>query len=123
MSKCALCVSAGLLFVMAHSVVLGAETTPPNFTPNPSVGWVVVLGGLKPPASGPGPVSDDPEHPTVNNNEFRLTGKQPTLPVADLSTPTLQPWVRDALRVRKEEILAGKPSFGPRQSCWPRGVP
>jgi hypothetical protein len=66
---------------------------------------------------------DDPAHPTINNNEFRLTGKQPTLPVADLRNPILQPWVREALRKRNERVLAGEPVFGPRQSCWPRGVP
>jgi hypothetical protein len=104
------------------SPALGAES-PPQFSPTASVGWVAVLGGLKPPSSGPGPVRDDPAHPTIDNNQFRLTGRQPTLPVADLSNPILQPWVREALRKRNERVLAGEPVFGPRQSCWPRGVP
>src|SRR5258706_2288939 len=105
-------------------VALGApNAAPPNFSPNPSVSWLVALGGLKAPPSGAGPVVDDPAHPTINNNQFRLTGKQPTFPVADLSNPILQPWVREALRKHNEEILTGKAGFGPRQSCWPRGVP
>jgi len=111
-----LCVSAAL------SPVLGAQS-PPNFSPNAGVGWVSQPGGLKPPASGAGPVRDDPAHPTISNNEFRLSGKQPTFPVADLSNPILQPWVREALRKRNELVLAGQPGYGPRQSCWPRGVP
>jgi hypothetical protein len=111
----------GLLWI-ADSPAFGAAS-PPIFSPNASVGWVSMLGGLKPPGSGPGPVMDDPAHPTIDNNEFRLTGKQPTLPVADLSNPILQPWVREALRKRNERVLAGEPVFGPRQSCWPRGVP
>ena len=76
-----------------------------------------------PPPSGAGPVSADPEHPTITNDDFRISGKQPTFPVADLSNPILQPWVREVLRKRKEQILAGKSGFGPRQSCWPVGVP
>ena len=85
-----LSVAVGLLCV-AHSPVFGAPA-PPVFSPHPSVGWVAMLGGLKPPRSGPGPVKEDPEHPTIDNNQFRLTGKQPTLPVADLRNPILQPW-------------------------------
>jgi hypothetical protein len=123
MSKFSLSVTMGLLSMgAAFSPAFGAAS-PPNFSPNPSVGWVVMLGGLKPPLSGAGPVADDPAHPTINNNEFRVTGKQPTFPVADLSNPILQPWVREALRKHNEQILAGKPGYGPRQSCWPRGVP
>ncbi len=117
-----LSLSVGLLFLAALSPALGAPS-PPNFSPNPAVGWNAIGGGFKPPASGAGPVVDDPAHPTISNNEFRLTGKQPTFPVADLSNPILQPWVREALRKHNELVLAGKPAFGPRQSCWPRGVP
>jgi hypothetical protein len=119
-----------LSFFAASAVFGGVVFAPafgagsiPDFSPNPNVGWVVVLGGFKPPPSGPGPVQDDPAHPTINNNEFRLTGKQPTFPIADLSNPILQPWVREALRQRNQRVLAGAPGFGPRQACWPRGVP
>ena len=123
MYKFSLSVTIGLLCAGAAISPAFGAASPPNFSPNPSVGWVVVLGGLKPPLSGAGPVADDPAHPTINNNEFRVTGKQPTFPVADLSNPILQPWVREALRKHNELILAGKPGYGPRQSCWPRGVP
>jgi hypothetical protein len=73
--------------------------------------------------SGAGPITDDPAHPTVSNNEARLTGKQPTFPVADVSNPILQPWTRESLRKHNEEILTGKPGFSPRDNCWPIGVP
>jgi hypothetical protein len=95
----------------------------PNFAPNPSVSWVAVQGGFKPPKSGAGPVQDDPQHPTITNDDFRLTGKQPTWPVADLSNPILQPWVREALRKHNEIVLSGAPGYGPRQSCWLVGTP
>jgi hypothetical protein len=68
-------------------------------------------------------VADDPAHPTISNDDYRRTGAQPTFPVADLSNPILQPWVREQLRKRNEAVLAGKSGLGPQQSCWPRGVP
>jgi hypothetical protein len=99
------CVS-GLASLLCASATLGATAaTPPDFSPNPSVSWVSGRGGLMPPSSGAGPVSADPEHPTITNDDFRTSGKQPTFPVADLSNPILQPWVREVLRKRKEQIL------------------
>jgi hypothetical protein len=37
-------------------------------------------------------------------------------PMADLCNPIL-PRVREELRERNEQMLAGKPGFGARQSC------
>jgi hypothetical protein len=37
-------------------------------------------------------------HLRVTNEEFRTTGRQPTLPIADLSEPIFQPWTREELR-------------------------
>jgi hypothetical protein len=34
----------------------------------------------------------------VTNEEFRTTGRQPTLPIADLSEPIFQPWMGEELR-------------------------
>src|SRR3954471_22356481 len=99
------CLGAFAAILCAGVAFAAPNAAPPNFSPNPSVSWLVALGGLKPPASGAGPGVDDPAHPTINNNQFRLTGKQPTFPVADLSNPILQPWVRDALRKHNAEIL------------------
>jgi hypothetical protein len=96
----------------------------PDFAPSGSVSWIRIgEAEFKPPLRGPGPVAEDPAHPTISNDDYRRTGKQPTFPVANLSNPILQPWVREQLRKRNADVLAGKPGFGPQQSCWPRGVP
>jgi hypothetical protein len=101
----------------------GAGAVPPDFAPNPSVGWVAFSGVFMPPSSGPGPMRDDPAHRRVSNDDFRASGAQPTFPMADLSNPILQPWVRENLRQRTERILSGKPAFSRNASCWPAGVP
>jgi hypothetical protein len=76
-----------------------------------------------PPPSGAGPVMQNPAYPHVSNEEFRDTGRQPTLPVADLNNPILQPWVKEELRKRNELVLAGKGGLSPAANCWPVGVP
>src|SRR5262245_50475910 len=53
------------------------------------------------PATGIGPVSDDPAHPYVNNEVAREMRIQPTFRVADLNNAAarnLMPWVREALQ-------------------------
>jgi hypothetical protein len=49
--------------------------------------------------------------------------EQSTFPVADLTNPILQPWVRDELGKLNARVLAGQPVFEHRASCWPAGVP
>jgi hypothetical protein len=104
-----------------------AQGVPPNFAPNfaPSadIGWYAYNRQFIPPASGPGPVRQDPARPYVTNDEFRVTGRQPTEQLADLSTPILQPWAREVVRKRNELVLSGKPASTPQASCWPVGVP
>jgi len=97
--------------------------TPPNFAPNADIGWYAYTRQFIAPPSGPGPVQQDPEHPYVSNDEFRVTGKQPTEQLADLNNPILQPWARDVVRKRNELVLSGKPANPPHASCWPVGVP
>src|ERR1700757_4412370 len=99
-----------------------AQGTPPNFALNPSIGWYAYNRLFIPPASGPGPVQQDPAHPYVPNDEFRVTGRQPTQRLADLNNPILQPWARDLIRKRNELVLSGKLVFSPSASCWPTGV-
>jgi hypothetical protein len=124
--------SAGYLTgVLASAVCLAgslsfsamAQGTPPNFAPNASVGWYNYSRQFIAPPSGPGPVQQDPEHPFVSNDEFRVSGRQPTEQLADLNNPILQPWARDVVRKRNELVLAGKPANPPHASCWPVGVP
>ena len=111
------CLAASLSFS-----AMAAGVSPPDFAPNPSVGWFSYAREFIPPASGAGPVQQDPAHPHVSNDEFRVTGRQPTFPIGDPSNPILQPWAADRIRQRNEQILSGKPYFTPDASCWPRGV-
>jgi hypothetical protein len=68
-------------------------------------------------------VVQDAALPYVSNDEFRVTGRQPTQRVADLNNPILQPWARDKVRERNELVLSGKQVFSAHASCWPAGVP
>src|SRR5262249_5649467 len=73
-------------------------------------------------ASGAGPVLQDSSRPYVTNDEFRVTGKQPTQRFADLNNPILQPWAREVVRKRNELVTAGKLIVSPSATCWPKGV-
>jgi hypothetical protein len=107
---------AGTLNVSA----MAQGASPPNF--NSSVGWYAYNRLFIPPASGPGPVVQDAALPYVSNDEFRVTGRQPTQRVADLNNPILQPWARDVLRKHNEIARAGKRVPSPTASCWPKGT-
>ena len=81
--------------VIAGAACLGGTTvaamsedaSPPNFAPNPSIGWYAYNRLFIPPTTGAGPVMQDPAHPYVSNDEIRVSGQQPTERVANLSTP------------------------------------
>jgi len=127
MSRRAGNVTGGVLASAAYlvgslSVSAIAEGAPPNFAPDPNVGWYAYNRIFIPPASGPGPMQQDPAHPYVSNDEFRVTGRQPTQHLADLNNPILQPWARDVVRKRNELVLSGKLVASPTASCWPKGV-
>jgi len=108
---------AGSLSAMAQSA------SPPNFAPSADIGWYAYNRQFIPPASGPGPVRQDPARPYVTNDEFRVTGRQPTEQLADLNTPILKPWAKEVVRKRNDLVLSGKPANPPHASCWPVGVP
>src|SRR5262252_724691 len=61
-----------------------AQGTPPNFAPDRNIGWYAYNRLFISPANGAGPVRQDPARPYVSNDEFRVTGRQPTQRVADL---------------------------------------
>jgi hypothetical protein len=84
-------------------------------------GWYAYNRLFIAPKSGPGPVMQDPAHPYVSNDEFRLTGRQPTQRIADLANPILQPWVKETLRKNNAIALSGKRVPSPTASCWPKG--
>jgi signal transduction histidine kinase len=51
---------------------MAAGVSPPDFAPDPSVGWFAYSREFIPPASGAGPVRQDAAHPHVSNDEFRV---------------------------------------------------
>src|SRR5712664_3354008 len=127
MSRHAGSFTAGVLAIAVYLVGSAmAQNIPPNFAPNfaPSadIGWYAYNRQFIPSASGPGPVQQDPARPYVTNDEFRVTGRQPTQQLADLDAPILQPWARDVVRKRNELVLSGKLVPSPSASCWPKGV-
>ena len=101
---------------------MAADSSPPDFAPNPSAGWFSYAREFIPPASGAGPVRQDPAHPHVSNDEFRATGRQPTFPMGDPNSPILQPWAKDAIRKYNEVALSGKPVNSLHANCYPIGV-
>jgi len=106
----------------AFSCAAVAQDARPDFAPNPGVGWFAYNRVFIPPPSGPGPVRQDRSRPYVTNDEFRVTGRQPTERLADLDNPILQPWAREVIRKRNEQVLGGKLVVSPSGSCWPKGV-
>jgi hypothetical protein len=99
----------------------GADAKQPNFAPDDSTGWVPARGAgdeLLPPASGPGPVTSEKDHPYIPNREG-----QPTYRIAELNNPILQPWVVERLKKANDSVRAGKVPFIPHERCWPGGVP
>jgi hypothetical protein len=112
------------------SVFGAADAAPdsaiPNFAPDSNTGWIAgdpnganpVGQDFIPPESGPGPVTNDPTHPHVDDGAARRAGgTQPTFRVADVSNPILQPWVKDALR-KTNEHAAGRSAC--RAGCFTR---
>ena len=115
-------------FILSFAAALGATgadaASPqiPQFAPNPAVGWIALYNEFQSPPSGAGPVRNDPAHPRITNDEFRRSGRQPTVAIADVNSPILQPWARDELRKHNALSLAGK-ALGRGASCLPVGVP
>jgi len=95
----------------------------PTFHPLYGTAWLEIGDELLPPPSGPGPVTNDPRYPYVDNGAARRAGIQPTYRVADLNNPILQPWAKEEMKRANDEVLAGKVPFRPRERCYPGGVP
>ena len=109
---------AGLAAAWAAPAVTQEKASPPNFTPNPTVGWIGV-GGIRPIPGTVAPLAQDPKHPFVPNG----TNQQPTYRIADLSHPNLKPWVKEVMKKDNDEVLAGKIAFTSGSSCTLAGVP
>jgi hypothetical protein len=113
----------------------GAPSAIPDFSANSAswAGYVAkrppteaharTFNDFKSPESGPGPVSEDPEHPFVNNEVARVTGKQPTFRVANVNDPNLKPWVAEELKKANARALSGAAAYSREARCWDTGVP
>ena len=118
----AVVVLAGLL--CSGATALAAQSAiPTGFAPNPNVSWISLIAEYSQPPSGPGPVARDPNVPHVTNEDFRRTGRQPTIAVGDPNSPILQPWAKEYLRKHNAIVLSGKGGLTPTAACWPVGVP
>jgi hypothetical protein len=109
---------AALVGAWAIPVAAQDKTSPPNFSPNPTVGWIGV-GGIQPVPGTVSPLVQDPKYPFVPNG----TGQQPTYRIADLSNQNLKPWVKVIMKKDNDEVLAGKIAFTSGSSCTLAGVP
>src|SRR6185295_196895 len=116
--------NAGLLCAVVSVLpLIGADAAPapaiPDFSNN-GQSWSGYVARIPPteehartfndfssPASGPGPVTDDPLHPYVNNEVSRVTGKQPSFRVANIDNPNLKPWVVDELKKANVRAQSG----------------
>ena len=108
---------------ISSSAVSAVETLRPAFAPSANIGWIADSNLFTPPASGPGPVMSDPAHPRISNAQAATSGRPPSFPVADVNSPILQPWAKEAVQKRNSAILSGKPGYPRSVSCWPMGVP
>jgi hypothetical protein len=120
---------------IVHADAAPAPAAIPDFSSN-GVSWSGYVARLPPteahartfndytsPASGPGPVTDDPLHPYVNNEVSRVTGKQPSFRVANIDNPNLKPWVVEELKKANARALSGAAAYTREARCWATGVP
>jgi hypothetical protein len=112
-------VLAAASFPLAIAYAADSETGIPQLESS-TVGWSKAADDFQPPASGPGPVTYERDHPYVPNND---RGRQVTFRIADLTNPILKPWAIEKMREQNELAAAGKRAYEARASCRPGGVP
>src|SRR5258706_5237508 len=88
--------ASGLYLAGGLGFSTSAQSAPPDFAPHASVGWYAYNRQFIPPPSGPGPLQQAAARPYVSNDESRVTGRQPSEQLADLTSPLLLPWSTDA---------------------------
>lgn len=74
-----------------------------------------------PPASGQGPVADDPKFPHHGHVDGTNIGATPH--IADLTNPVLKPWAAAVLANNGKTALSGKDVYTTYALCRPAGVP
>jgi hypothetical protein len=112
-------VLVGAFFPLALACAAGGEPGIPQLESS-TVGWSKVADDFQPPASGPGPVTYEKDHPYVPNND---QSRQVTFRIADLTNPILKPWTIEKMREQNELAATGKRAYEARASCRPGGVP
>jgi hypothetical protein len=112
-------VLVGAFFSLALASAADSEPGIPQLESS-TVGWSKVADDFQPPASGPGPVTYEKDHPYVPNND---QGRQVTFRIADLTNPILKPWTIEKMREQNELAATGKRAYEARASCRPGGVP
>jgi hypothetical protein len=82
------------------------------------------LGGVRPPASGLGPVQTIGSYITRRQlvNGAGDIAERPLL-LVDVNDPNLKPWAAEALKKLNEDRIAEKRSYTAHASCLPAGVP
>jgi hypothetical protein len=96
-----------------------ASSAIPNFM-STTAGWLLSSGTNFLPVPGQtAPVSWDPKHPYVGNNQ----GQQSTERVADIANPNLKPWAVAEMKKHNDAVLGGKRSFVAQARCWPGNTP
>jgi hypothetical protein len=99
------------------ALVVGASAqpaTPPDLSGGEG-GWVHPRGaGFQPVQGSPSPVRQDPGHPFVGGQSYRI---------GDLTNPNLKQWVKELMKKDTDEIDAGKIAFQATSSCVPSGIP
>jgi hypothetical protein len=112
-------VLVGAAFPLTLAPAYGSETGIPELQ-SATVGWSKVADDFQSPASGPGPVTYEKDHPYVPNND---QGRQVTFRIADLTNPILKSWVIEKMREQNALAAAGQRAYEARASCRPGGVP
>ncbi len=107
----------GVLAALSASAA-PTESPIPDFS-SKEVAWTAINSDFTPVAGSPAPVTFDPAHPFVRNDQ----PGQATYRVANLDNPNLKPWVREELKKWNDKVFAGAIGPTPRWSCLPGGVP
>ncbi len=117
-------IGMGIAMMFAAGMAGAAKAvSPPDFAPNPSVGWAAPPGPFMAPPTGAGPVPPLDDRHASSNAAFFERGAQPTFEMGNPEAPILKPWAQEPIRARNEAIRAGKPGFTRQASCWPNGTP
>jgi hypothetical protein len=85
-----------------------------------------IFGHYIPPASGLGPINDDPKRPYFNNSMMRVIGIKSSVRFSDVTDEAAQnllPWALEALRKQNALAEQGKNTQTRQARCWELGVP